>query len=376
MKRLFLYTMFLCALTMNVVAQNILLHVGQVKRLTLPAGAQNANWSSNGGYLSISALGDCADVTATQYFGGIVTITCKYQYRVGSGHKNSEKKFTVECFNNHISIIPTSMTLNVGQEGQLSYKHSTPNEYVKYSNAYFSVAPQYSHIVSVTRDGIVKAKAPGTALVNVYSKITDDAPYCTITVKEAKATSVSLQEKLDLYEGQTFSLSPTVKPTGATAKFTWSSDNTDIVKVSSDGSVTALKHGTANITVSTDNGLSATSKITVFKGPEQIQLIPATVTLYIGYGYRINPILVPEDSKTYISVKSSDISTATFTDSYFITGVKPGEATVTVRSSNGKEATCKIKVVETKSEYQGNAVKEKTKSLDNLMQKTLNKTNY
>lgn len=350
--------------------------VGQTKRLEVMNGALNARWSTNGGYLSLSGAGNYQDVTITKYFEGKVTVTCKYEYRIGSTKQQGKTEWTIESLDNPIYINPTKMTLNVGEKGQLSYTHEKPNEYVKYSKAYFSVAPQYSGIVTVTEDGKVTAKAPGTALVNVYSKITGGAPYCTITVKEAKATKISLQETIDMFEGQVYSVSPTITPSGAIAKLTWSSDNESVVKVSSDGVMTALKDGTANITVKTDNGLSAKSKIVVYKGPDQIKLIPGTITLYVGYGYKINPILVPENSKTAISIKPSDTSIAMLTDSYFISGVKPGKTTVVVRSSNGKETTCTINVIDTKPEYQGNAIKEKTNSLDILMKKALNNTAY
>lgn len=384
MKRLLLFMILIFAFVFNANAgaDKKHLYVGETFRFEV-SGAfhiRGMRWSASKVGISLSSLTNTyCDVKITDYFTGTATIVCNYEEKDGAGitsnasYKKKQKKWTVECWDNPISISPTRMTLNVGEVGQLTYNHEK-NTYLKYANVYFKSAN--TDVVTVTSDGKVTAKAPGTALVNVYSKLTGGAPYCTITVKEAKATAISLQETIDMFEGQVYSVSPTITPSGATVKLTWSSDNESVVKVSSDGVMTALKDGAANITVKTDNGLSAKSKIVVSKGPDQIKLIPGTITLYVGYGYKINPVLVPENSKTAISIKSSDTSIAMLTDSYFITGVKPGKTTVVVKSSNGKETTCTINVIDTKPEYQGNAIKEKTNSLDILMKKTLNNTAF
>ena len=65
--------------------------------------------------------------------------------------------------------------------------------------------------------------------------------------------------------GKTFQLAAWPQPSNATNKaVTWSSSNTAVAKVSSTGLVTAVKKGTATITVKTaDGGKTATCKITV-----------------------------------------------------------------------------------------------------------------
>lgn len=83
--------------------------------------------------------------------------------------------------------------------------------------------------------------------------------------------SVSLdQETLTLTEGDTATLTATVSPEDATNKnVTWTSDNEEVAKVEN-GTVTAVAVGTANITVTTeDGGHTATCAVTVnAKQPE------------------------------------------------------------------------------------------------------------
>lgn len=65
-------------------------------------------------------------------------------------------------------------------------------------------------------------------------------------------------------KGSTFQLTVTFDPTNATDKtIAWTSSETTIASVSSNGLVTGLKSGTATITAKTTNGKTATCAITV-----------------------------------------------------------------------------------------------------------------
>lgn len=97
-------------------------------------------------------------------------------------------------------------------------------------------------------------------------------PVALINVKEAtggtEVTSVTLNRSaLSLEVGQTGKLSATVLPASAADKsITWSSSKTDVASVSSNGTVTAKKAGTAVITATATNGKSASCTVTVTGG--------------------------------------------------------------------------------------------------------------
>ena len=86
---------------------------------------------------------------------------------------------------------------------------------------------------------------------------------CKVTVSAKSVTSVSLKSTLSLEVGDTYTLTPTITPSDAETSFTWSSDKSSVATVSQYGVVTAKGAGTANITVKTDNGKTATCKVTV-----------------------------------------------------------------------------------------------------------------
>ena len=97
-------------------------------------------------------------------------------------------------------------------------------------------------------------------------------PVALIDVNEATGdtavTSVTLNQwALNLKVGETGKLSATVWPDSAADKsITWSSSNTDVASVISNGTVTAKKAGTAVITATAVNGKNASCTVTVTGG--------------------------------------------------------------------------------------------------------------
>lgn len=85
--------------------------------------------------------------------------------------------------------------------------------------------------------------------------------------EEVKVESISLSETtLEITEGNSYTITATIKPTDATNKeVVWSSDNEKVAKVEN-GKITAIAEGTATITATTEDGdYTATCKVTVSK---------------------------------------------------------------------------------------------------------------
>lgn len=89
-------------------------------------------------------------------------------------------------------------------------------------------------------------------------------------VGDTEVTSVTLNKStLALEAGKTSKLSATVLPASAANKtITWSSNNKAVASVSSNGTVTANKAGTAVITAAAVNGKSTSCTVTVTDGTE------------------------------------------------------------------------------------------------------------
>ena len=146
-------------------------------------------------------------------------------------------------------------------------------------------------------------------------------------------TSVALNKTtLTLDIGKTSNLRATVYPSNASnKKCTWSSSNTSVATVDSNGKVTAKASGTATITVKTSNGKTATCKVTVnLPTPQITGLANTTGGIKISwnkvdgaYGYRLYYKPASGGWKRF-----KDTTATSFTDS----GVVPNKTeTYTIR---------------------------------------------
>ena len=86
---------------------------------------------------------------------------------------------------------------------------------------------------------------------------------CGFDGVESEAIEITIAD-IELVEGETSTLIVTITPENATDKsVTWSSSDETVASVDATGLVTALKAGTATITATTANGLTASCTVTV-----------------------------------------------------------------------------------------------------------------
>lgn len=102
----------------------------------------------------------------------------------------------------------------------------------------------------------------------------DSGESAKVNVPAFKTLAIGVQtvtldvETLELTEGDTHKLVATVTPTNATDKTVkYTSDNAGVAKVGTDGTVTAVKAGTANVTVTTNSGSKTDVVIVTVKEP-------------------------------------------------------------------------------------------------------------
>ncbi len=76
-------------------------------------------------------------------------------------------------------------------------------------------------------------------------------------------TDIILPDSAVVGLGTSMQLTATLVPDNAKATLTWTSDNMAVAVVDANGQVTAVSNGTANITVTSDNNISATCRVIV-----------------------------------------------------------------------------------------------------------------
>ena len=184
------------------------------------------------------------------------------------------------------------------------------------------------------------------------------APTTTTTTAIA-VTGVTLDKStLSLVVGATGKLVATIAPSNASYKaVSYKSSDEEVATVDNTGKVTAVKPGSADITVTTKDG-SKTAKCALTVTAKQIPvtgvtLDKSTLSLEVGATATLNATIAPSNaSYKAVSFTSSDDAIATVDDDGLVTAVKAGTADITVESlmDGSKTAVCTLTVTEPEPE--------------------------
>ncbi len=191
---------------------------------------------------------------------------------------------------------------------------------------------------------MVTAKKTGTAVITAKTAGGLTAA-CKVTVV-IPSTKVLTLPNICIVKGKTKTLSASVIPANSTDTLTWSSSKKKTVSVNKKGKIKGLKTGTAKITVKTESGKKATCKVTVVskaKKAARVKLNKKKLTLKVGKVSQLKATMTAKSTDT-LKFSSSKKKVAKVDKNGVVTALKKGTATITVKTSGGKKATCKITV--------------------------------
>lgn len=162
--------------------------------------------------------------------------------------------------------------------------------------------------------------------------------------------SVSISQKeATLNKGETLQLTGTVSPATAQVTKSWSSSNTKVATVDSNGLVTAIGGGSATIKF-TAGGKSATCKVTVKVPLEGIQIKENSLELYAGKSKTLTVHMKPDDVTEEIPITwSSSNEAVAIVANGTVTGVGNGAAMITA-TAVGEKGTFTSQIVVTVEE--------------------------
>lgn len=288
------------------------LEIGETLQLTATVAPENADntdvsWSS--GNDKVASVDHNGLVTAVSEGSTSIAVTTADGGKTASCAVNViSKKVHVES----VSLSPGEMELHIGDEAAVTATVLPENADDK-SLKWESSAPE---IASVNQKGLVKALAEGDAVITAMSDDGGKTATCKVKCKTMPVTEIELDPTdVELNRGETFQLKWSVLPLGATnRKVVWTSSDESVATVSETGLVTAVKNGTADITVASDGKpeLHKSCRVTVVTRVEKVVVEPAEVTMKVGESCTLSARIYPEDATCRtVSWRSSDESKIT-----------------------------------------------------------------
>lgn len=287
---------------------------------------------------------------------GLVTaISCGTATVFASGIKvQSSCFFTVLDFIpiTSLSFKESSVTLKEGDTYQIEKEYSPSN-----ADEPLSWSSSDPNVLKVDDQGLVTAISCGTAFI--FAKGMNVQSNCYFIVNELIPRTITLNEnELTLYPGdKDSSLTATIAPENATNKaVTWTSSNTDVATIDSNGSITALSVGITTIDARLSNGRVAECKVNVLIRPLSLTLQENSVTVFAHSPVGPNWHLLIADIDPFTAAgqiiwSSSDNSIATVKQDESVNNwakvyaENVGTATITAKTGNGLSATCKVTVI-------------------------------
>jgi uncharacterized protein YjdB len=226
-----------------------------------PANAANqaVTWSSNN--TSVATVNNNGMVTAISAGNATITVTTVEGNRTATCAVTVVAAGSVDVPVTGVALAPPALNLTVGGATATLTSTVNPsnatNKNVNWSSSDTSVA--------IVNNGVVTAVGAGNATITVSTQDGGKTASSAVTVT-APVTGVNLNlNTLSLNIGGTSTLIASVLPANATNRnITWSSNNTGVATVNSNGVVTAVAAGNATIIVTTvEGGRTATCTVTV-----------------------------------------------------------------------------------------------------------------
>ena len=300
--------------------------------------SKDFTWSSSN--KSVATVDEEGKVTAVANGTATITVSAKD----GSG-LTARCAVTVRTHVSSITLNRNEATINVGSTLSLSATISPSTA----SNKTINWSSDDTSIATVNTSGKITAVGPGRATITATTVDGELTASCNVTVLQ-KAKSITLdRSSLEMYIGdEPITLVATILPENTSDKsVTWTSSNSSVAKVDSDGKVTAVSYGSASITVKTNDGSgrSASCSVRVYNHVESVSLNKTEMTLLLGNTSTLTATVLPSTSNKSVIWTSSDEGVATVDQSGKVTAAGLGKSSVTVTTVDGaKTATCEVTV--------------------------------
>ena len=333
---------------MNLTSTEEHLSIGNSVRLKLYVDVTydvNPVWISSDP--SVATVDQLGNVSALKL--GNTTITVSFKLKDNKMYKLNCKIIVAEG-NEDVTITNVSfpegeLLMTFGDKYQLLKQITPSNGYITditYTSSNQSVA-------TVDNQGVVKALKKGVTTIKMYVNNSTFTDELIVNVVEENVepqmiiypTNITFDNQNEsLVVGSRKQLNYQYLPKDAYVKnLEWSSSNTSIVTVDSEGEITAIKEGSAIITVKSKDGVSATVNVTIL--PDKIDvtainlLSASYITLDVGGTSQIITNVLPSNATDKsVTYTSSNQSVATVDSNGLIRAISSGATNITIKTND------------------------------------------
>ena len=324
---------------------DVSLWVGDTKSLTakitpLTVRGTKLEWSSSD--TNVATVSSNGVVTAKGK--GTCTITCAAADGYGT---KSTCSVTVKQSVTAIALNVTNISLLVDETKKITATVSPSTA----DNTAIEWSSSNANVATVSSEGIVTAKGKGTCTITCSAvdgygtKST-----CSVTVKQPVMAITLSAAKANLWVGTTKTITATITPaTADNMEVIWTSSDTKVATVSSNGAIKAVGKGFTTITCVAADGYGTKSMclVTVKQPVTAIALSDASTSLWVGETKTITATVTPTSaSDTAVKWSSSDTKVAIISSDGTITAIGTGSCTITCTAADGygTKSTCKVTV--------------------------------
>ncbi len=260
----------------------------------------------------------------------------------------STKEFSYPKQNGSKYVAVTGVTVEEEAETDIRYTTALTAE-VTPSNASIATLNWSSSdesIAVVDESGVVTGVSAGEVMITAAS---EDGPAasCRVTVSHVAVQSIALPEQTEVSCNRTVQLEAQITPEHATNRaLTWTSTEETVATVDDNGLVTGVSEGTAEIIATAENGLTASTTVTVvYVSPTKVTLSESSADCYLGETVALTATVAPKNaSNLSVTWSSSDEAIATVDGNGVVTGITEGTAVITATAEGNVSSSCTVAV--------------------------------
>ena len=261
-----------------------------------------------------------------------------------------------------ITLYPKEVTLKPGQTQALVWNVLPADASDKM--VFFSTTDKA--VATINDYGVITAVTEGLATITATTKDGGYSESCEVKIvsegyHSIPVTGIKLYDHaLTMMKNESAFINASVVPvTASNKKLLYSSDNTDVAEISEDGYIRTYAAGSANITVSTEEGgyraicrLKVRDKDSDIIDIKTMTLNKSSATIKLDSGFTLSVKITPANATYNDYTWESSNTRSVIVDNGYVYGVADGFSVITARSSDGVHAAkCKINVVDSAAKH-------------------------